>query len=166
MRAVSVHKKRPINFRIDIQTLIVCRGQWNQIIFRLKHGKSWFELLSGFCWHITHWWERLFFFKSRSRLLKNQSWHRDWYRDFQDCSFDMETGIKTFRIAVLILRLVLRLSGLHSWYRDLDWDFQDCSLDIETEIKTFRIGALISRLVLKHLYFDLIIKTGTETFKT
>ena len=44
-----------------------------------------------------------------SRLLKFESWYRDWNWDYQILSLDIETGIKTFEITVLISRLVLRL---------------------------------------------------------
>ena len=116
--------------------------------------------------------ERDWFFQSilRSRLVK--------------ISLDIETGIETFRIAVMILRPVLRLSGLQSWYRDWYRDFQDCSLDIETGIKTLRIAVLISWLVsrlsglqswyqnlflfeapIETSHFNPYIETGTKTLK-
>ena len=44
-----------------------------------------------------------------SRLLKFESWYRDWNRDSEILSLDIETGIETFEITVLISRLVSRL---------------------------------------------------------
>ena len=75
------------------------------------------------------------------------------HQDIQDCSLDIKTGIETFKIAVLILRLVSRLSELQSWYRAWYQDFRDCSLDIETGIET-------------SLFCNPLINTGIETFKT
>ena len=43
-----------------------------------------------------------------SRLLKFESWYRDWNWDYQILSLDIETGIETFEITVLISRLVSR----------------------------------------------------------
>ena len=48
----------------------------------------------------------------------------------------------TFWIAVSILRMASKFSGLQSWYIDWNWDFQDCSLDIETGIKTAYISII------------------------
>ena len=94
--------------------------------------------------------------RSRSRLLKNQSWYQDWYWDFQDCSLDINTGIKTFRIAVLQLRLVLKHLKLQfpnwDWYQDFQtsnpWieilsrlvhqDFENSSPLTKTRIKTLK----------------------------
>ena len=84
-----------------------------------------------------------------SRLLKTESWYRDWNQDFWKLSLDIETGIKTLKSWVLILRLESRLLKFKSWYRDWNQDFQILSLDIETGIKTFDITVLISRLVLR-----------------
>ena len=44
--------------------------------------------------------------------LELQFLDQDLYQDFLNCCLDIETGIKTFKISVLISRLVLRLSGL------------------------------------------------------
>ena len=115
-------------------------------------------------------------------MSENEFFYQDW--DFWKISLDIETGIETFRIAVLISRLVLRLSGLQSWYQDWYWDFQDCSPEIETGIKTFqnvsyKLPVLISRVVLRlkdsqswyqDWYWDfknlsLDIKTGIKTFR-
>ena len=79
--------------------------------------------------------------------------YQDWDRKFWQISLDIETGINTIRIAVSILRLLSRLSGLQSWYQDWYWDLKDCRLDIKTGIKTFRIAVLISRLVLRRFFF-------------
>ena len=62
------------------------------------------------------------------------------YQDFQDCSLDIETGIKTVRIAVLILRVVSRIPWLQSCYHYRYRDFQDCSLDSETGVEKFNIS--------------------------
>ena len=127
---------------------------WTLEIRPCKIFKSDVHLLLH-CASLCYWWARMFFFifyyiyiffffsKSTSRLMTNQSWHWDCYQNYEDCSLDIET----FRMAVLILRPVLRRSGLQSWYRDWYQDFQDCSLDIETVIETRRIVVLISRLV-------------------
>ena len=80
-------------------------------------------------------------------------YYRDQYRDFWKPSLDIETGIETFRIAVLISRWVLRLFKLQSWYRgwyqdfqdfslELYQNFQDCSFNIKAVIKTIRITVL------------------------
>ena len=82
----------------------------------------------------------IFLSRSRSRLLK--------------ISLVMKTGIETYRIAVLISRLVSSLSGLQSWYWDWYRDFQDGSHDIKTGIEIFRIAVLILRLVLRLFTFQ------------
>ena len=102
---------------------------------------NWWILLScGVTRRRDNWWARLFFtieinIKTFENLvlilrlvwrhLELQSWYRDGYQDFLNCSLDIKAGIKTFkisvlnyikifRIAVLILRLLSRLSGLQS----------------------------------------------------
>ena len=75
---------------------------------------------------MTQWWPRPFFYlffiffieieiKTFAKLSWYPEWYRDfqvcspwypdWYQDFKVCSLDIETGIKTFRNAVLITRL-------------------------------------------------------------
>ena len=56
-------------------------------------------------------------------MSETEFFYRDWDWDFWKVILDIETGIKTFRITVLISRLVLRLLGLQSWYQDWYWDF-------------------------------------------
>ena len=70
--------------------------------------------------------------------------NRDWDFFF---ILDIETIITNFRIAVLIFRLVFRLSELQFWYWNWYWDYKDPRLDIKTGIETFRIAVLILRLV-------------------
>ena len=106
-------------------------------------------------WHYwCHWC--LVFIKSVMSETGFFYWDQDW--DFGKISLDIDTGIKTFRISLLILRLVSRLFGLQSWYQDWFWDFYNCSLDIETSIKTFMIAVLILSLVLRLFIFQYLIK--------
>ena len=113
------------------------------------------------------WWVRLFFFLHQDQDFENsvfilrlvfilsgyQSCYWNRYQHFADCSLDIETGIKTLRIAVFMLRLVSRHSELQYWYRDWYQDFQDCSLNIKTGIMTF-------------FYFNIFINMCLGTFKT
>ena len=118
-----------------------------------RNAVSWESLLIS----VSDERDWVFLSRSRWRLLKNHSCYGDWYQDFQYCSLDIETGIETFRITVLILRLISRLSGLQSWYQDCYRDFQYCSLGIETGIKKFHIliplPSLVTRL-LKQEFFN------------
>ena len=52
-------------------------------------------------------------------MSKTGFWNPNKDRDISKFSLDIVTGIETFRITVLILRRVLRLTG----YQDLYWDF-------------------------------------------
>ena len=54
-----------------------------------------------------------------SRLLKFEFWYWDWNWDFWHFCLDIETGIKTFKSWVLVLRLKSRHLISQSWY--LDW---------------------------------------------
>ena len=65
--------------------------------------------------------------KTGIETLELQSLDQDLYQDFLNCNLDIETGIKTFKILVLISKLVLRLSGLEFQYWVCYQDFHDYS---------------------------------------
>ena len=65
--------------------------------------------------------------------------NQDLYQDFWKISLDNETVIETFRIPVLILRLVLILFVFQTLNQDWHQDLQKVNFLLKTLIETFKL---------------------------